>query len=128
MRLSILHIGFTGTREGLKPMQLDSLFMYVNLLTTKIVNPEFVNDRIVFHHGDCVGADAEFHNLLRKYFDSTSYIVIHPQIDSSLRAWCKGDFMHDPKPYLKRNEYIVQCTQMLLACPKEMRNPGKGGT
>lgn len=67
-----------------------------------------------FHHGDCVGADAESHDLVRH---TDSKIVIHPPVKDDLRAFKKGDEERTPKTYFARNRDIVNESDVLLATP-----------
>ncbi len=70
--------------------------------------------RGLFHHGDCIGADAEAHDIAREF----SYgVEIHPPLESRKRAWCSSMLVHDPKPYLERNHDIVDACHLLIACP-----------
>jgi hypothetical protein len=106
-------IGFTGTRLGMSQAQKDILFRVL----------QYHNG--MFHHGDCVGADAEAHDMV---FERLPYIVhIHPPIDPKLRAWRNGHTMHEPKHYYERNKDIVGQCDYLLAFPKS-KTKTSGGT
>src|SRR5262245_810451 len=106
-------IGFTGTRMGMSQAQKDILFKVL----------QYHNG--MFHHGDCVGADAEAHDMI---MDKLPYLIhIHPPLDPKLRAWRNGHHMHQPKPYLERNKDIVGQCDYLLACPKS-KTQVRGGT
>lgn len=108
-------LGFTGTREGMTPAQREAV---QNIL----VNMAWSEG----HHGDCVGADAEFDALCQ---EARIKRHIHPPVDGGLRAWSQeiGAVLHEPLPYLKRNAVIVESTDWLVACPKEPVEAG-GGT
>lgn len=75
-------IGFTGTRYGMTEEQKKSLR---NLLLE--LGGEFPLARKTVHHGDCVGADREFHYLAAEIFGPCD-IVIHPPEDDEFRAYC----------------------------------------
>ena len=107
-----MKIGFTGTREGMTEIQKNELYH-------KLVEYGATE----FHHGDCVGADAEAHVIAYGL-----KIVIHPPEDDSLRAYCESDFILDPLPHLKRNKAIVDQTDVLFATPKEMVEELRSGT
>lgn len=101
----MIRVGFTGTQLGMTDAQkarVDQLFA------------EFEYGAVEFHHGDCVGADEEAHDLAENHsFD----LEIHPPDDDSKRAFCHAPVIHEPKPYLVRNRDIVDSTEVLLACP-----------
>jgi hypothetical protein len=112
-------IGFTGTREGMTPEQRR---VFVELLLP-------YHGDIEFHHGDCLGADSDAHDLVLgiDHLEASEFdpsIVIHPPSDDRLRARRRaveeyGDRILDPKPYLDRNRDIVDACSLLIACPKE---------
>lgn len=109
-----MRIGFTGTREGMT-----------------IAQKEVVHDLILIkhiewgHHGDCVGADADFHNILRSV---QAQVKGHPPKDPKLRAFCEFDVIAPEKSYYARNRDIVNETDLLIATPKETSEQPKGGT
>lgn len=107
-------VGFTGTRAGMTEAQ-------------KVAVDRLLSDpRITYAmHGDCVGADAEFHKLAR---DNNLKVIVCPPTDDRLRAFCRGDFVNDPLGYLGRNKVIVSACDWLIAAPKEMTEQPKGGT
>lgn len=94
-------IGFTGTRNGMTRKQLTTV-------------QGLLADATAFHHGDCVGADAEAHHLV------TCRRVLHPPTDEKLRAFCPVgplDEILPAKPYLERNKDIVRACDLLVAAP-----------
>lgn len=110
------HIGFTGTRKGLTDFQAMRLATLLD---------ELGQDAVEVHHGDCVGADAEFHEVADNHcFD----ITIHPPDDDSRRAFCTSSEVREPKPYLKRNRDIVDETTILIACPWSTAESQRSGT
>jgi hypothetical protein len=52
--------------------------------------------------------------------------IVHPPSDPKLRAWCRGDEIHDPKPYLERNADIIDACDWLLAMPDGPERKGSG--
>ena len=112
-------IGFTGTQEGLTKQQTqvlkEALEYYIEL-----------GWHTQFHHGDCIGADREFHNLAKEY---GFYIVLHPPDISTKRAFCSDvRFTYPVKPYLERNHDIVNSSDVLIVCPKTKEEVIRSGT
>ena len=111
-------IGFTGTRKGMSDSQRATLRRLLGLLEGMATQA---------HHGDCVGADAEFHELCRDIFK----IQIHPPLKQKFRAFCESvEFEHPPKDYLVRNRNIVDACDILIATPHtaERRRSGTWST
>ena len=79
-----------------------------------------------FHHGDCVGADAEAHDIaLGMAFD----IVTHPPIVASKRAWKVGAIRTcAQRSDVARNKDIVRDTELLIAAPSEAEEQLRSGT
>lgn len=73
-----------------------------------------------FHHGDCIGADTQAHDIVAKHFPHVAF-DIHPPTDSTKRAFCRrtktADVTWTAQPYLKRNQEIVHNTTILIATP-----------
>lgn len=104
--LSIV-IGFTGTRRGMTVPQARGVVRFLAF------QPESVAG---FHHGDCVGADAQAHSLALQV--GIRRIEIHPPSDPRARAFCQGAaVVHEEKSYRDRNHDIVDASHLLLAAP-----------
>lgn len=113
------HVGFTGTERGMNAHQLEMLDLVLHML--KIKGARYA------HHGDCVGADAQFDTLARM----VGYLMyIHPPLDPKARAFCgrKGDIIFPEKPYLARNVDIVVASEILLAGPRTLHEERRSGT
>jgi hypothetical protein len=111
-----MDVGFTGTRDGMTERQkarIEELLLQYRPLAV--------------HHGDCVGADAEFHEMVRRLLPE-AVIHVHPPDNPRLRAYCEGDIIWTPKPYMKRNWDIVRQSQMLFAAPKTKKWVSGSGT
>jgi len=81
-------------------------------------------DEWEFHHGDCVGADNQAHDIARKY---GACIIIHPPKIHKLRAYCEGDMILPAKKYLDRDRMIVRASDTLVICPKQMKEVVRSG-
>lgn len=113
-----MNIGFTGTQIGLTAAQGRTLFSILQGLRDDLGYREF-------HHGDCIGADEQAHHIARNL---GLKIVIHPPLYGKKRAYCKGDFCHEPMEYLERNQEIVNESNILVATPKEDTEQLRSGT
>lgn len=103
-----MNIGFTGTREGMTEAQRQGVGKMLLLLRVTR-----------FHHGDCIGADANANCLVSEISPGVP-IEVHPcDLPDKYRAFCAGEIVHDPKPPLERNRDIVDASDFLLAAPKE---------
>lgn len=108
-----MKIGFTGTQHGMTPDQKHTV---VNLLSRRDGE---------FHHGDCIGADADAHDIAENL---PYWIVSHPPINDAKRAHKKAHEFREPKDYLARNRDIVDETERLLATPREFEEELRSGT
>lgn len=113
-----LKYGFTGTRSGMNDFQKQQI---INLIQKDI----FLGNFIEVHHGDCLGADKDMHDICEMLNIKT---IIHPPIDQKLRAFCNSNYIHNPKQYLCRNKDIVNDTDILLACPFSKKEEYRSGT
>ena len=109
-------LGFSGTQRGLTRGQQEQLAEWLRRLSP-----------IEVHHGDCVGADAQFHELVRKLLPRTK-IVIHPPRIEIKRAFCSGDEARPPRAYLTRNRVIVRASEAMLVAPAETEEKLRSGT
>lgn len=106
-------LGITGTRNGMSDKQK---------LVVKLIAGFLLPDEA--HHGDCVGADSEFHDIIREVCNAI--IVVHPPINKSHVANKMGDFTMPDKEYMKRNKDIVNESDIMLATPFEFEERGRG--
>lgn len=118
-----MNVGFTGTRYGMSALQKQAL--YSKLQEIKLP-PSVTTVADEFHHGDCIGADAEAHAIA---FGLKFKIVIHPPDQPRLRAFCTVSFKIEvPRPYLERNKHIVDSCQLLIAAPRTNGEELRSGT
>jgi hypothetical protein len=133
----MFRVGFTGNHNiGFTDKQ-EKIFKDIIL--------EFANekDQIEFHHGDCIGADAEAHDIVQAYntlFWKTKIpktkkqifpriiIEIHPPINPKARAFKQGDLTHSEKEYIQRNHDIVDTSDILIAIPSGYIEKKRSGT
>lgn len=111
-----MEIGFTGTQEGMTEHQQVAVASLLDVLC---------KDGGHVHHGDCVGADAEFHAMAH---DRGLRIEIHPPTNPEKRAFCKGDIRWPKYDYLTRNQHIVDSTHVLIATPRQEAEVMRSGT
>jgi hypothetical protein len=115
--VTLMHVGFTGTRHSLTVDQSEALSRSLAALKEKGFT--------VLHHGDCVGADEWAVTLAR----TAGYrIVAHPPTDPKARAMSRYDETRTPEPYLKRNEKIVEEADILVACPESRSETLRSGS
>ncbi len=112
-----MKIGITGTREGMTEHQFEMVKQYLEL---------HYQPGAEFHHGDCVGVDAEA-ALLAKEIGYK--IVGHPGPHNDvLRAYVHCDESREPQSHFKRNRTIVDACDVLLVVPLQMERQERGGT
>jgi len=108
-----MRIGFTGTQQGMSAKQYGSIEHELRKYSGE------------FHHGDCIGADAEAAAIAR----SLGYwIVGHPPTNESKRAFFPSDYVWEAQPYLVRNHDIVDVCDLVIAAPREKKEVLRSGT
>lgn len=112
----MIKIGFTGTHLGMTDSQQTALHALIEAMQPA-----------EFHHGDCIGADAQAHAVV-KQIALRCRIVIHPPIRNDARAFCTADVELASLSYIKRNRQIVVDTARLVATPFEHEEQRRGGT
>lgn len=98
-------VGMTGNRIGMSTEQLIGFEQLLLGLDAKWI-----------HHGDCVGSDADAHDIAT---DMNILTDIHPPTNRSQRAFKDGTIIRAPMPYLVRNRAIVDSSEALIATPRE---------
>lgn len=111
-------VGFTGTTQGMTNRQWQAFRSLIHTLKAEL-------ELKTFHHGDCVGADAQAHQVARS---NGFWIVGHPPSYESKRAYMPCDEYRQPKPYLARNHDIVDECYVMIATPKETEEIVRSGT
>ncbi len=111
-----MHIGFTGTRAGMTGPQMERLRTLLE------------DDRPTHvHHGDCVGADTEFH-AIAVGCNARVWIETHPCDIGRYRKDSNANVVHPQKPPLDRNRDIVNACDVLMAAPNTMQEEMRSGT
>lgn len=115
----MLDIGVTGTQAGGTPQQL--------LVLRELLRPAEI---LTLHHGDCIGVDAQAHEIMRSMPRRTGFgrIIIHPPDDPGRRAFCQGDAVWEERPYLERNRDIAKAASLLIVVPSQMTEVLRSGT
>lgn len=107
-------IGFSGTQKGMTYKQGETLLA--------LLSRDEINE---FHHGDCIGADAEAHEIAKA---CRIPIYIHPPLISEKRAYKHSRFTFPPEMYLERNHNIIDLCNILIACPSSRSEEMRSGT
>ena len=110
------HIAFTGTQRGMTDEQERTL---PNVLCAVCSVGDW------FHHGDCIGADAQAHQHAKMAALRTH---VHPCNIPTKRAFCIGDAASPVAPPLDRNRVMVDLSYALIATPKSMVEELRSGT
>lgn len=108
-------IGFTGTQAGMTKAQATCVMR--EILARMPLG--------VFHHGDCIGADAQAHDAALM---AGAQIHIHPCDIPALRGWKTADYASCPKRPLDRNRDIVEAVDVMIAAPRMFIEELRSGT
>lgn len=111
-----IKIGFTGNREGLNEDQTAKILELLSQYTNYIIH---------IYHGDCLGADTDFHKLCVDFKNNNTtemVITIMPPDKNVMRGFNNGDILMKPKPYLERNNDIVINSDIIIGCPLDKNN------
>lgn len=115
-------LGVTGTRHPIAPRQ-------ASRLVDRIQDPGVTE----VHHGDCVGWDALAHHLALEH---GKLIVVHPPDNDRWRAFCAEQYRSrfgrvvvlPPRPFLLRNQDLVDAVDELVAGPTQPHEVMRSGT
>ena len=118
---NFIHIGFTGTRRGFNSAKADIIRKLLLSYSKKY-------KEVYFHHGDCVGADAQAHDIAES-IDNIS-IIIHPPTKDKYRAYkrTKMQFRRPIGAYLKRDRDIVDECSVMIGVPLSKNYQIRSGT
>lgn len=116
-----MNISFTGTRQGFNAFQASTLHAYLEKYKSHIAKA---------FHGNCNGADIQFHKLLREVFGRTIWIGIYPSnINNNYEVFKDADWVAPfVEPPLIRNQTLVDSGDVLLATPRKRQEELRSGT
>jgi hypothetical protein len=106
-----LVVGLTGTRGGMTLEQAATAAAWFAERHGQIRE---------LHHGDCVGVDAEIHDMIREV-DPRVWIVGHPPTDGKMRAGCECDQTRSPRASAECIRYVAGESAVVLALPARSR-------
>lgn len=111
-----MKLGFTGTKQGMSQIQLEVIKNFIDSFKEMITEG---------HHGDCVGADVQFNEVMESF---DIWVVSHPPSNPTYRAFCQANEIRQVTDYTNRNKSIVKESDFLIAAPKEMKEVLRSGT
>jgi hypothetical protein len=115
--------GFTGTSKGASPAQLVELEEKLKAL--------FADGFDEFHHGLCIGADEQAAIIAKRL---GFRVIAHPGLPKDpTNMMYRSDFagndeMRDPKPFIARDQDIVNEVEHMLATPLTRAEVVRSGT
>jgi hypothetical protein len=109
-------LGFTGSSRRVTEEQEAAFFDFIK-----------AKDIAVFCHGDCIGADAKAHDIIRSVKPHCA-IEVFPPVNQVARAFKSGDVTHRRKEYLARNRDIAHRATAMVAMPAQMYEVVRSGT
>lgn len=112
-----MRVGFTGTQVGMTQSQ--KLHVWRALCT------HLVDNELWVAHGDCIGADHDFHRMARQL---GCKVHLFPPIKKDKRAFCDHDLIEPPDEYLARDHAIVESVEAMLATPGQENEILRSGT
>lgn len=101
-------VAFTGTRAGMAEPQIEVVLDLVH-------SYKYVQQ---WHHGDCDGADGQFHDIVFSVYGNADRIHIQPSTIEKKRVHKHSPNIYPPKPPLIRNHNMVDVTRGLIATPR----------
>jgi hypothetical protein len=108
-------VGFTGTRNGMSVYQKEAIRRLIRIFRGE-----------GYAHGDCVGGDKEFDDLVLEAIDETNLcttIHVFPPTNPVFRAWCGHEttyssyLVYHENDYLVRDRLIVNLSDIMIAAP-----------
>lgn len=117
----------SGTQQGMSKLQSERVIVALSKLALAHLTHTPITE---VHHGCCVGADEQMHELIRRHFPSIK-IHGHPSDIPEKTQWdiledC--DVKNPPAPPLTRNKWMIDVSYYLIAAPMQPRNVTRSGT
>jgi hypothetical protein len=114
----ICNLGFTGRKEGITESQIIMITNFVRIINFASAI-----------HGDCVGADACFHDIVRKEKPRPkAYIEKYPSLHTDYQANKEADFINEPMKALVRDKIMANKSNIMLATPPTEQEILRSGT
>lgn len=113
-------LSFTGRSDGMNEYQMDLVYQLCGFSF-----PVWGYKIVEAHHGDCIGADAQFHDIISAFTDN---IVIHPALNPQYRAFCHANTILPPKKALDRDDDMARICDIMLATPPTDEEILRSGT
>jgi hypothetical protein len=112
-----IKVGITGTRFGMNDLQFEQVSQFLS---------EYFEAGAEFHHGNCVGVDAEAALIAKEI----GYLIVsHPgPINCKHQSNVGGDVIMPPQTHFKRNRNIVDTCDGLMVVPLQNEHQPRGGT
>lgn len=126
-----MKIGFTGTQHGMTSRQKAELQFWLRNIAD---GQSFSKDNLQLHHGGCIGADKEAHDIWLALGYEERHPHVHwahgPGIDEkrAVLSEINDCQTYDAKPPLERNRDIVDVCAVLIAAPLQRAEVLRSGT
>lgn len=111
------NMAFTGTQNGMTSFQLDG----ISSLMFSVIKKH----KLIVRHGLCIGADTQFHNIVKSH---NGYVIGHPCTIEAKQSLLECDEMMPVKLPLDRNKDMVSESNWVLAAPATQREMVRSGT
>jgi hypothetical protein len=122
-----MRVGFTGTQEGMTAKQKAEVAFWLRNIAD---GQSFAKDPVTLHHGGCIGADAEAHDLAAHlgYRREVHPALVDVSKQATLTINEDGDVVARPRSPLDRNKDIVDRVDVLIAAPRQRKEVMRSGT
>lgn len=108
-------IGFTGTRNGMTEEQKHSVRKLIYMHDHAYAEAHNITE-VFGLHGDCEGADEDFHNLCREHVFIRD-VWCRPCTLDNYRAHTDALVIAEPVRPMERNRIIAGTSHIMIACP-----------